>query len=204
MLNFDNTRQLMKTRGVDNLAPLEYSFALMVAIGIDKVQSYMVTMRGKDYEKKSEDQLVKFKEKCSMEAVELMERPDIKSTIQVLSEDYQKAVKYEALDLEEVDFNAEDLRKILAKFLRSKYTDIDAADAKDLLNAIKIYVDKFGDTGDDGMAKFNKHFIQVYPPYNAVCTNCGREIDLPRGVNSKCKYCEHQFIWNEDKERYYT
>lgn len=194
----------MKTRGVDNLSPLDYSFSLMVAIGIDKAQAYMVTIKGKNYEGKTEEQLIKFKEKCSLEAAELVERPDIKDTIKVLSEDYQKAIKYEALDLEDVDFNAEDLRKILAKFLRSKYTDIDAADAKDLLNAIKIYVDKFGDTGDDGIAKFNKHFIQVYPPYNAVCPECGREIDLPRGVNSKCKHCEHQFVWNEDKDRYFT
>lgn len=194
----------MKTRGVENLSPLDYSFALLVSIGIDKAQAYMATIKGKDYERKTEDQLLRFKEKCALEAAELVEQPDIKSTIKVLAEDYQKAVKYEALDLEDVDFNAEDLRKILAKFLRSKYTDIDAADAKDLLNAIKIYVDKFGDTGDDGIAKFNKHFIQVYPPYNAVCPNCGREIDLPRGVNSKCKHCEHPFVWNEDKERYFT
>ena len=89
------------------------------------------------------------------------------------------------MQLEDIDFNAEDLRKILAKFLKEKYKDIDAADAKDLLNAIKIYVDKFGDSGEDGVAKFNRHFIQVYPPYNAVCPNCGKEIDLPRGVNSK-------------------
>ena len=91
----------------------------------------------------------------------------------------------------------------LAKFLKEKYKDIDAADAKDLLNAIKIYVDKFGDSGEDGVAKFNRHFIQVYPPYNAVCPNCGKEIDLPRGVNSKCKHCDHQFVWSEEKERYY-
>lgn len=204
MLNFDNAKSIMKTRGVDNLSPLEYSFCLMVAIGIDKTQAYMVTIKGKEYERKGEEQGYRFKEKCGMDAADLVERIDIKDTIKVLSEDYQKAVKYEALDLEEVDFNAEDLRKILAKFLKEKYKDIDAADAKDLLNAIKIYIDKFGDTGDDGIAKFNRHFIQVYPPYNAVCPSCGREIDLPRGVNSKCKHCEHPFVWDENKERYYS
>lgn len=203
MLNFTETIDIMKQRGVENMTPLEYSFALMIAVGIDRTQAYMATIKGKEYEKKNQEQLLRFKEKCEKDACDMFENPDIKKIISVLSEDYQKAIKYEALSLDEVDFNSEDLRKILAKFLKEKYKDIDAADAKDLLNAIKIYVDKFGDTGDDGMVKFNKHFIQVYPPYNAVCPNCGREIDLPRGVNSKCKYCEHQFIWNEDKERYY-
>lgn len=203
MVNYEQTKSLMKSRGVDNLSPLDFSFSLMVAIGINEIQSYMVTIRGKEYEKKTEEQIPKFRERCSLEVTDYLERADIKETIRFLRTEHDRNIKDTALQLEDIDFNAEDLRKILAKFLKEKYKDIDAADAKDLLNAIKIYVDKFGDSGEDGVAKFNRHFIQVYPPYNAVCPNCGKEIDLPRGVNSKCKHCDRQFVWSEEKERYY-
>lgn len=194
----------MKSRGVNDLAPLDYSFALLVAIGVDATQAYMTTIRGRDYEKKEDAQLQRFKEKCEKEAEETLQRADIKMLVDLLKAEFEKAVKNEALELSDVNFSAEDLRRILAKFLKNKYADLDSADAKDLLNAIKIYIDKFGDIGDDGIAKFNRHFIQVYPPYNAVCPSCNREIDLPRGVNSKCKHCGNRFIWDEEKERYFS
>ncbi len=60
MVNYEQTKSLMKSRGVDNLSPLDFSFSLMVAIGINEIQSYMVTIRGKEYEKKTEEQIPKF------------------------------------------------------------------------------------------------------------------------------------------------
>ena len=156
MVNYEQTKSLMKSRGVDNLSPLDFSFSLMVAIGINEIQSYMVTIRGKEYEKKTEEQIPKFRERCSLEVTDYLERTDIKETIRFLRAEHDRNIKDTALQLEDIDFNAEDLRKILAKFLKEKYKDIDAADAKDLLNAIKIYVDKFGDSGEDGVAKFNQ------------------------------------------------
>lgn len=204
MIGYNITKNEMKSRGVNELAPMDYSFAMLVAIGVDETQAYMTTIRGRDYEKKEESQISKFRDKCEKEAEELLQRPDIKTCVDFLKNEFEKTVKDEALELSDVNFSAEDLRRILAKFLKTKYDDLDSADAKDLLNAIKIYIDKFGDIGDDGIAKFNRHFIQVYPPYNAVCPSCNREIDLPRGVNSKCKHCGHRFVWNEEKERYFS
>ena len=78
MVNYEQTKSLMKSRGVDNLSPLDFSFSMMVAIGINEIQSYMVTIRGKEYEKKTEEQIPKFRERCSLEVTDYLERTDIK------------------------------------------------------------------------------------------------------------------------------
>ena len=116
MINYSITKAEMKSRGVNDLAPLDYSFALLVAIGVDATQAYMTTIRGRDYEKKEDAQLQRFKEKCEKEAEETLQRADIKMLVDLLKAEFEKAVKNEALELSDVNFSAEDLRRILAKF----------------------------------------------------------------------------------------
>lgn len=117
MVNYEQTKSLMKSRGVDNLSPLDFSFSLMVAIGINEIQSYMVTIRGKEYEKKTEEQIPKFRERCSLEVTDYLERTDIKETIRFLRAEHDRNIKDTALQLEDIDFNAEDLRKDISEVL---------------------------------------------------------------------------------------
>ena len=78
----------------------------MVAIGINEIQSYMVTIRGKEYEK-TEEQLPKFRERCSLEVTDYLERTDIKRNYKgFLRAEHDRNIKDTALQLEDIDFNA--------------------------------------------------------------------------------------------------
>ena len=55
---------------------------------------------------------------------------------------------------------------------------------------------------DNDDNSFNKHFIQVIPPFNCVCSECNREFDLAPNVTTVCPNCGHKYIWDSINNKF--
>lgn len=200
MVNYFEIKEAMNCRGIE-FTPLQFTFAFLVAIGMPAKDAYLVSIKGKEYEKSKDDKIDELKEKCAEESAILMEREGIRHLIEYLKQGHNRLIQEEALHFNDVEFTSEDLKKILTKLLKTKYDELEDTPAKEIIDLIKLFVDKFAPI-DDTAEKFAKHFIQVYPPYNAVCAECGKEFDLAPNLSCYCPHCHHLYTFDKENNKF--
>ena len=72
MIDYKETKKAMGMRGIE-FTDTQFSFALMIAIGIDKYDAYKIALVGDKINKIKEDKLSEFEDKCKKDCDVLLE-----------------------------------------------------------------------------------------------------------------------------------
>ena len=68
-----------------------------------------------------------------------------------------------------------------------------------MISLIKLLTEQFG---LDGGSDFEKHFIQIFPKFNALCNNCNREFQIASGIGAVCPHCGASYHWDSNSEKF--
>lgn len=203
MISFEKFKEEMRERGVVDFTPLDYSFILMIAFGTPLEDAYLSTYKWEEYEKKNDRTRPDFIKECKEEAKRKMENKMFIEMFNFLTLEYENQVKEATLDLgDKIELSSGDIKKITARLLSDKASDISNVDTKDIISAIKLYMDNFIDTTNDNERLFARHFIEIHSPCNMVCTHCNHEFRILEGISQKCPNCNHLYSWDSDRERF--
>lgn len=199
MLNFSDTTQALFSRGI-TFSVEDYIFCLNLVLGEDKNISYALAYDKDGYKKvlgtEDEDEYL---QSLTKECDALMQSQGIRQLHQELDDLYTAEVQSKAMNLEDYRFTGGQIAQILQNLLHNRIADLDSASTKDVISLIKLLTEQFG---LDGGSDFDKHFIQVYPKFNALCTNCNREFECHSGVGAVCPHCGAQYYWDVEMERF--
>lgn len=104
------------------------------------------------------------------------------------------------MSLEDFSFTTGQVVQILQNLLHERSQDLESSSVKDIIALIKTLADQGALQSDDN---FSSHFIHVYPPFDVVCTSCGREFDIVKGLDAICPHCKQVYRWSEEERRFY-
>lgn len=199
MINFTDVSESLFNKGV-LFSVNDYMFCLNLAVGENPYISYALAFHGKEYGKVlgTEDEkkfLLSKKGECDT----LMQHQTIIKLRQEIEELYNTEVQKKALNLEDYHFTGGQIAQILQNLLQNRISDLDSASTKDVISLIKLLTDQFG---LDGGSDFEKHFIQIYPKFNALCTSCNREFQVTEGLGAVCPHCGASYHWDSNSEKF--
>ena len=200
MLNFTETTQILFGRGI-TFSIEDYLFCLNLVLGEDENVSYAIAYDPIGYKKvlgtEDEDDFLKSKiEDCKL----LLNQQAIVQLRQEMDDLYVSEIQSKALNLENYRFTGGQIAQILQNLLHNRVADLDSASTKDVISLIKLLTEQFG---LDGGSDFSKHFIQIMPKFNALCTSCGHEFQLAEGIGASCPFCHQQYQWDEQERRFW-
>lgn len=199
MLNFTETTQILFGRGI-TFSIEDYIFCLNLILGEDENVSYALAYDRDGYKKvlgtEDEDEYLKTKEQ---ECKVLMQQQSIVQLRQELEDLYVSEIQGKALNLENYRFTGGQIAQILQNLLHNRVADLDSASTKDVISLIKLLTEQFG---LDGGSDFEKHYIQIFPKFNALCNNCNREFQVAEGIGATCPFCGAQYHWDSDSKKF--
>lgn len=200
MFSFTDTTQNLFQRGISfNIN--EYLFALNVVFGENVAIAYAICFDKEEYQRmlgSDDEEAYMLAQKTNGET--LLAQKHMQDLTQELEEQLTREIQNKSLNLKDYHFTGGQIAQILQNLLHNRISDLDAASTKDVISLIKMLTEQFG---LDGGGDFEKHFVQIYPKFNALCPNCNREIDIQRGITSVCPFCGIQFTWSEEENRFY-
>lgn len=201
MIQFQDIEQTLNARGVFFDIP-EYCFVLLCVLGENEPIAYAIAFDHKEYAKVKETEQAKdFLSKCSKESSALLQKQHIVQLKDELIYRHKKQIQDAALNLDDIELTSSDVKKVLASFLRDRIDDPSSASVKELVDLLRMYQPYLPD--DASATDFQRHFIQVHEPYNALCNNCNREISAYKGLSCVCEHCGAKYIWSDTDERFY-
>lgn len=199
MINFSDISQTLYTRGI-SFSIEEYLFCVNIVLGEDENISYAIAFDRDGYKKVigTEDESSYLKSK--RQDVELiLSQQNIIKLRQEIEDAFTAEIQNHALNLKNYKFTGGQIAQILQNLLHNRVTDLDNASTKDVISLIKLLTEQFG---LDGGSDFEKHFIQVYPKFNALCTNCNREFQIVEGIGAVCPHCDAYYHWDGNENRF--
>ena len=201
MIDYKETKKTMDIRGIE-FTNTQFSFTLMIAIGINKYDAYKLVFVGDKINKIKEDKLSEFESKCKKDCDDLLGQNNVKLLLDYLKEKYKYQVNEEAMNCETVEITPKTLKNLLGRIIKNANDDLSSTSYPDLIRVIDQYCKQFNmEDSDDN--EFQHHFVQIFPNFNFCCNECGREGDAPMGVDFKCKHCGKLYKWSEEDKRYY-
>lgn len=200
MLSFSDTTQMLFGRGI-TFSIEEYLFCMNLVLGEDQLVAYALAYDKSGYKRvlgteDEQDYLLTKKQECEA----LLNQQSIVRLRQELEELYTADVQSRALNLQNYRFTGGQIAQILQNLLHNRVADLDSASTKDVISLIKLLTEQFG---LDGGSDFEKHFIQVYPKFNALCTNCNREFQIAEGIGAVCPHCGASYQWDNEANRFF-
>ena len=199
MLSFTETTQILFGRGI-TFSIEDYLFCLNLVLGEDENVSYALAYDKVGYKKvlgtEDEEEYLKTKEQ---ECKVLMKQQSIVQLRQEMEDLYVAEIQGKALNLENYRFTGGQIAQILQNLLHNRISDLDSASTKDVISLIKLLTEQFG---LDGGSDFEKHFVQIYPHFNALCINCNREFQIAEGIGAVCPFCGAQYHWDSEQNRF--
>ena len=199
MLNFTETTQILFGRGI-TFSIEDYLFCLNLVLGEDENVSYALAYDRDGYKKvlgtEDEDEYLKTKEQ---ECKVLMQQQSIVQLRREMDDLYVAEIQGKALNLENYRFTGGQIAQILQNLLHNRVADLDSASTKDVISLIKLLTEQFG---LDGGSDFEKHFIQIFPKFNALCNNCNREFQIASGIGAVCPHCGASYHWDSNSEKF--
>lgn len=200
MINFTDTTSTLFTRGI-TFTIEEYLFCLNLVLGEDENVSYALAFDQENFKKvlgteEEQEFCLSKKQECSA----LLQQQHIIQLRQEMQDLYTQEIQSKAMNLEDYRFTGGQIAQILQNLLHNRVSDLDSASTKDVISLIKMLTEQFG---LDGGSDFEKHFIQIYPKFNAICTSCNREFQISDGLSAKCPHCGQLFAWDEEEKRFY-
>lgn len=202
MINYKKTKETMSARGIE-FTNAQFSFALMVAVGIDKYDAYKIAIKNDDFSNVKKDKFNEFEDKCKKECDISIQQQNITQLINFLKEKYEYQITEYVSNPQNVEITPKMLKNLIGRMVKKANDNFETTSFKEMTDAVNSYIKFFNpDIEDDNDLQFNKHFITVYPSYNAICCNCNKEFDLPANVTSVCPHCGHKYLWDEEKKIY--
>lgn len=201
MIRYNDIEQTLSSRGVFfNMQ--EYLFALALVVGEEPKMAYAIVFSSETYRKVRETEEEKeFLAQCSKDASNIQQQEYFKKLMEELQYQYKKQIQDFALHLDDIELTSSDVKKVLASFLRDRIDDPTSASVKELVDLLKMYQPYLPD--DASASDFQRHFIQVHEPYNALCNNCNREISAYKGLSCVCEHCGQRYVWDVNEDRFY-
>jgi hypothetical protein len=200
MLDYLSTLNAMHTRGI-HFSLKEYMFVAQVALKENISVAYASVFDSKEFARNvpsenEEEYLQGFKR----DAETLLEKQNCKILKEYIEQELKSYVQYQASTLEDYSFSGTDVQKLLSNLLHNRSEDLDDASVRDIISLIKsLYESGALDSSDT----FQQHFIHIYPPFDVVCTSCGREFDIIKGLDAVCPHCQKVYKWSEDEKRFF-
>jgi len=191
----------MHTRGV-TIDEKDYIFTLMVVLDEEPQAAYAMAYDLSEFKKVigTEDEGVYLATK-KKDAETMLAQQSIIQLKDLLDESYRAQVQSYALKLKDFKFSGQETVKILNNLLKTRVDDLESSSVKDVVSLLKALSDQGAlEAGDGG---FSRHFIQIYPKFNALCISCNREFQVAEGIGAICPHCGQQYVWNEDEKRFY-
>lgn len=200
MTGFLEAVDSMHTRGVA-IDEKDYIFALMVVLGEEPQTAYVMAYDMEGFKKaigtEEEDSYLATKHS---DAETMLEQQNIKQLKDLLEESYRAQVQAAALNLTDYKFSGQETVQILNNLLKTRVDDMESSSVKDVVAILKALSDQGAlETGDGG---FSRHFVQIFPKFNALCNNCGREFDCHTGIGAVCPHCGMQYHWDADTNKF--
>lgn len=200
MIDFVDIEHTLNSRSV-YFDTNEYHFVLDIVVGCDKRIAYAINMDGDNYKKvKGSEEEKDFFGKCEHNANTLLDKQHIKQLQDEVKYRWHKAIQDAALNLDDIELTGTDIKKVLAAFLRDRIDDPASASVKELIDLLKMYQPYLPD--DSNVSEFQRHFIQVHDPFNALCTNCNHEMQVCKGLSCVCPTCGVHYTWFEEEDRF--
>ena len=199
MFSFLNTSSELFNRGVQ-FDISDYVFCINCVLGENPLVSYAIAYDAVGFKKvlgtEEEETFVKSKkQECDL----LMEQQRIVKLTQELEDVYLSEVQGKALNLKNFKFTGGQIAQILQNLLHNRVADLDSASTKDVIGLIKLLTDQFG---LEGGSDFERHFIQIFPKFNALCTNCNKEFQIAEGIGAVCPHCKAAYHWDDTEKRF--
>ena len=203
MLGYLDAKNALFTRGI-TFDLKEYIFALQVALGEDAPTAYAMVYDRENFVRETgtddeQDYIQKFKKDADI----MLQQQECRHLLDYLKDSYQSDVQQAASSLKDYKFSGGDVQQLLANLLHNRVGDgdsLDDASIKDVISLIKMMYEQGAlDSGDS----FQKHFIQIHPPFNALCPACGHEFEAHEGLGVRCPHCGQDFNWSENEKRFY-
>lgn len=199
MIDFLDTERLLESRGI-HITTQDFVFVLAIVLGEDTSIAYGIAYDNVNLKKAIGDDEEAYKRSVKADAEVLLRQQHIVQLREELEIQHRSELQSAALNIKDVSFSAGDLLQILQNLLRNQVDDLDSASTRDVIQLVKMLTDTFGlAASDEG---FQHHFIQVYPPFNALC-QCGREFDVVKGIDAVCPHCHTTYHWVENENRFY-
>lgn len=201
MIQFRDIEQTLHSRGV-YFSLDEYLFTTLIVIGEEKHVAYAMCFAQSEYNtikdtEKEKEHFAKYN-KCADELLQKQHIIQLKNELEYRN---KKAIQDAALNLDDIELTSSDVKKVLASFLRDRIDDPSSASVKELVDLLRMYQPYLPD--DASATDFQRHFIQVHEQYNALCTNCNREISAYKGLSCVCEHCGAKYIWDDEQERFF-
>ena len=191
----------MHTRGVA-IDEKDYIFALMVVLNESPQNAFALAYDMSEFKKVigTEDEEIYLSTK-KRDAETMLTQQSIIQLKDLLDESYRAQVQSDALNLKDFHFSGQETVQILNNLLKSRVDDLESSSVRDVVSLLKALSEQGAlEMGDGG---FSRHFIQIYPPFNSLCTKCGREFDCYAGLDCKCPHCGQVYRWSESENRFY-
>lgn len=199
-MNYLDIASTMHTRGAD-IDIKEYLFSLMVTMGEDSETAYAIAFEPSEFWKHLGEEEGAYLASKKNDAEALLGQQNIKLLRDFMDESYRAEIQSKALNITDYKFSGEETVQILNDLLKSRITDMDTASVKDVVSILKALTEQGAlDVGDGG---FGRHFVQIFPKFNALCVKCGREFDAQRGLGAKCPHCGQEYRWSEQENRFF-
>lgn len=199
-MNYLDIASTMHTRGAD-IDIKEYLFSLMVTMGEDSETAFAIAFEPSEFWKHLGEEEGAYLASKKNDAEALLGQQNIKLLRDFMDESYRAEIQSKALNITDYKFSGEETVQILNDLLKSRITDMDTASVKDVVSILKALTEQGAlDVGDGG---FGRHFVQIFPKFNALCVKCGREFDAQRGLGAKCPHCGQEYRWSEQENRYF-
>lgn len=201
MIGYIEAMNTLHTRGY-TMDANDYMFALMIVVDNPIENAYAFAYDREEMNRhigtESEDE---YFSKVRKDAEVAIERKNISHIIELLKDSYRAEIQKKALDLKDYKFSGEETVQILNNLLKTRVEDIESSSVRDIVSIIKSLTDQGAlEVGDGG---YQKHFIQIFPKFNALCPICNRETDIARGMTCFCSRCGAKFTWVEEENRFY-
>lgn len=200
MLDYINVKRTLHTRGV-NIDERQYLFVLSVVMGERVDVAYGMVFDTKNFKRAIEsDECEEYLASIHEDAEARMMLQDERQLQELLSDDYKSEIQAKAMDLEDYSFTTGQVIQILQNLLHERSQDLENSSVRDIISLINTLANQGAlQSGDN----FSSHFIQIYPPFDVLCTSCGHEFDIVKGLDGICPHCKQVYRWSEDEKRFY-
>lgn len=200
MLDYINVKRTLHTRGV-NIDEKQYLFVLSVVMGERVDVAYGMMFDTKNFKRAIEsDECEEYLASIHEDAQARMMLQDERQLKEILNDDYKSEIQAKAMDLEDYSFTTGQVIQILQNLLHERSQDLENSSVRDIISLINTLANQGAlQSGDN----FSSHFIQIYPPFDVLCTSCGHEFDIVKGLDGICPNCKQVYRWSEDEKRFY-
>ena len=199
MLDYLSTQETLHIRNVD-FDHKQYLFVMMVAFGEDESIAYALAYDTQEMKRTiGTDKEEAFLFKCKKDADVMLQQQECQHLLEHLKEQLRSEIQKQATELKDFKFSAEDIVQMLSNLLAKRSENLEDASVRDITALIRELASQGALEGGDG---FQRHFVTVYPHFNALCTACNKEIDIARGLSCVCPHCGAKYTWVEDENRF--